>query len=139
MPDLFTLRPTKFVPASSLKIMNAPLSERPTLALTLSDISSRDCRDSESLFQKRRSRSLIVDVDSVGTPVEHYAHIMAVYADKMPPNPVLHDNGLASVQRILAKADSLFSSVSETVFDDRYIASRCAVVRESNGAYHVAT
>ena len=43
---------------------------------------------------------MIVDVDSAGTPVEHYAHIMAVYADKMPPNPVLHDNGLALVQRI---------------------------------------
>ena len=61
-----------------------------------------DRRDSESLFQKRRGFSLIEDVDSAGTPVEHYAHIMAVYADKMPPNPVLHDNGLASVQRIIS-------------------------------------
>lgn len=58
MPDLFTLRPTKFVPASSLKMMNAPLSERPTLALTLSDISSRDCRDSESLLPWDRAYSL---------------------------------------------------------------------------------
>ena len=49
------------------------------------------------------------------------------------------DAGNRKGQRILAKADSLLSSVSETVFDDRYIASRCAVVRESNGAYHVAT